>query len=102
MSRAWQQATATWTLYSEALAGLADHLSEAQWQALMAALRTCRGKSPSRASAPPASQREKSPICWPALNVRRSTLTPPTPRMATWVFGRGRSGHYDLSRRELR
>ncbi|WP_042291452.1 KpsF/GutQ family sugar-phosphate isomerase [Citrobacter sedlakii] len=44
MSRAWQQATATWTLYSEALAGLADHLSEAQWQALMAALRACRGK----------------------------------------------------------
>ncbi|HCU0295277.1 TPA: SIS domain-containing protein [Citrobacter sedlakii] len=44
MSRAWHQATATWTLYSEALAGLADHLSEAQWQALMAALRTCRGK----------------------------------------------------------
>lgn len=44
MNRAWQQATATWTLYSEALAGLADHLSEAQWQALMAALRTCRGK----------------------------------------------------------
>ncbi|MDR9890711.1 SIS domain-containing protein [Pseudenterobacter timonensis] len=44
MSSAWQQATATWTLYSEALAGLSDHLSEAQWQALMTELRGCRGK----------------------------------------------------------
>lgn len=44
MSSAWQQATATWTLYSEALAGLADHLNEAHWQALMAELRGCRGK----------------------------------------------------------
>ncbi|CBG89229.1 KpsF/GutQ family sugar-phosphate isomerase [Citrobacter rodentium] len=44
MSSAWQQATATWRLYSEALAGLGEHLSETQWQALMTELRGCRGK----------------------------------------------------------
>lgn len=44
MNSAWQQATATWTLYSDALAGLGNHLNETQWQALMAALRGCRGK----------------------------------------------------------
>ncbi|QMI06122.1 KpsF/GutQ family sugar-phosphate isomerase [Citrobacter sp. RHB25-C09] len=44
MTSAWQQATATWTLYSEALAGLSDHLSEPEWNALMAELRGCTGK----------------------------------------------------------
>jgi len=44
MSSTWQQATATWQLYSAALAGLGEHLSETQWQALMTELRGCRGK----------------------------------------------------------
>ncbi|POT60071.1 phosphosugar isomerase [Citrobacter amalonaticus] len=44
MNPSWQQATRVWQLYSEALAGLEHHLNEAQWQALMAELRGCRGK----------------------------------------------------------
>lgn len=44
MSSPWQQAADTWTLYSEALAGLGQHLSEPVWNALMTELRECRGK----------------------------------------------------------
>ena len=44
MSSPWQQATDTWTLYSEALAGLGQHLSEPVWNALMTELRKCQGK----------------------------------------------------------
>lgn len=44
MSSPWQQATDTWTLYSEALAGLGQHLNEPVWNALMTELRECRGK----------------------------------------------------------
>lgn len=44
MNNTWQQATGTWTLYSEALAGLGQHLTEPLWQALMTELRECRGK----------------------------------------------------------
>ena len=43
MSESWQQARATWQLYSEALAGLGAHIGEARWHALLAALRDCRG-----------------------------------------------------------
>jgi len=44
MSQSWQQATAAWGIYSEALAGLGQHLSEQQWEALLAQLRGCKGK----------------------------------------------------------
>lgn len=44
MSDSWQQARETWLLYSEALAGLDRHLDAGRWQALMAALRDCKGK----------------------------------------------------------
>jgi len=44
MSSSWQQATAAWGIYSEALAGLGQHLSEPQWEALLAELRGCKGK----------------------------------------------------------
>ncbi|WP_054179398.1 KpsF/GutQ family sugar-phosphate isomerase [Trabulsiella odontotermitis] len=44
MTRPWQQATDTWKLYSDALAGLGQHLDEAVWQQLMAELRGCKGK----------------------------------------------------------
>ncbi|KNC88959.1 KpsF/GutQ family sugar-phosphate isomerase [Trabulsiella odontotermitis] len=44
MTSAWQQATGTWTLYSDALAGLGQHLNESVWQSLMAELRGCKGK----------------------------------------------------------
>ncbi|WP_337038587.1 MULTISPECIES: SIS domain-containing protein [Pseudescherichia] len=44
MSSSWQQATAAWDIYSEALAGLGQHLSEPQWEALLAELRGCKGK----------------------------------------------------------
>jgi len=44
MSSSWQQATAAWSIYSEALAGLGQHLSEPQWEALLAELRGCKGK----------------------------------------------------------
>ncbi|RKR63406.1 D-arabinose 5-phosphate isomerase GutQ [Yokenella regensburgei] len=44
MTSAWQQASGTWQLYSEALAGLGQHLSEPLWQSLMAELRGCKGK----------------------------------------------------------
>jgi len=44
MSSSWQQATAAWGIYSEALAGLGQHLSEQQWEALLAQLRGCKGK----------------------------------------------------------
>ncbi|POU02986.1 phosphosugar isomerase [Escherichia sp. ESNIH1] len=44
MSQSWQQAIAAWSIYSEALAGLGQHLSEPQWEALLAELRGCKGK----------------------------------------------------------
>lgn len=44
MSTSWQQASATWQLYSRALAGLNNHLDEQRWQSLMAALCGCKGK----------------------------------------------------------
>jgi len=44
MSPSWQQANTAWGIYSEALAGLGQHLSEAQWEALLAELRGCKGK----------------------------------------------------------
>lgn len=44
MSQSWQQATAAWNIYSEALAGLGQHLSEPQWEALLTELRGCKGK----------------------------------------------------------
>ncbi|EMH4162478.1 SIS domain-containing protein [Pluralibacter gergoviae] len=44
MSTSWQRASATWHLYSRALAGLDNHLDEQCWQSLMAALRGCKGK----------------------------------------------------------
>ena len=44
MSQSWQQATAAWGIYSEALTGLGKHLSEPQWEALLAELRGCKGK----------------------------------------------------------
>ncbi len=44
MSSSWQQATVAWGIYSEALAGLGQHLNEPQWEALLAELRGCKGK----------------------------------------------------------
>ncbi|WP_312926799.1 SIS domain-containing protein [Pseudescherichia sp.] len=44
MSSSWQQATDAWGIYSEALAGLGQHLSEPQWEALLTELRGCKGK----------------------------------------------------------
>lgn len=44
MTSPWQQATDTWALYSEALAGLHQHVREPVWDALMTELRECRGK----------------------------------------------------------
>ncbi|WP_313112662.1 SIS domain-containing protein [Pseudescherichia sp.] len=44
MSQSWQQAIAAWSIYSEALAGLGQHLSEPQWEALLAELRGCKSK----------------------------------------------------------
>ncbi|KFC06658.1 phosphosugar isomerase/binding protein [Trabulsiella guamensis ATCC 49490] len=44
MTSPWQQATDTWKLYSNALAGLGQHLNETVWQQLMAELRGCKGK----------------------------------------------------------
>lgn len=44
MSDSWSQATGVWQLYSEALAGLGQHLTEQTWQSLMSELRDCTGK----------------------------------------------------------
>ncbi|WP_312803401.1 SIS domain-containing protein [Atlantibacter hermannii] len=44
MSSAWDQATGAWHTYSQALTGLGQHLSEAQWENLLAELRGCTGK----------------------------------------------------------
>lgn len=44
MSNSWSQATGVFQLYSEALAGLSQHLTEQTWLALMAELRGCKGK----------------------------------------------------------
>ena len=44
MSDSWAQATGVFQLYSDALAGLGQHLTEPLWQSLMAELRGCRGK----------------------------------------------------------
>lgn len=44
MSSSWQQACAAWQIYSEEMAALNRHLNEMQWQALIEALRGCRGK----------------------------------------------------------
>ncbi|WP_318385239.1 SIS domain-containing protein [Enterobacter sp.] len=44
MSSAWDQATGAWHTYSQALAGLGQHLSEEQWDNLLAELRGCTGK----------------------------------------------------------
>ena len=44
MSNSWSQATGVFQLYSDALAGLGQHLTEPLWQSLMAELRGCRGK----------------------------------------------------------
>lgn len=44
MSSVWQQANDAWQTYSEALAGLGQHLTSAQWDALLGELRGCTGK----------------------------------------------------------
>lgn len=44
MSDSWSQATGVWQLYSKALAGLGQHLTEQTWQSLMTELRDCTGK----------------------------------------------------------
>nr|WP_318380090.1 SIS domain-containing protein [uncultured Enterobacter sp.] len=44
MSSGWQQANDDWQTYSEALAGLGQHLTSAQWDALLGELRGCTGK----------------------------------------------------------
>ncbi|MBV7405138.1 SIS domain-containing protein [Enterobacter sp. ENT03] len=44
MSGSWQQANDAWQTYSEALAGLGQHLTSAQWDALLGELRGCTGK----------------------------------------------------------
>ncbi|MEG0099875.1 MAG: SIS domain-containing protein [Citrobacter sp.] len=44
MSDSWPQANGVWQLYSEALAGLGQHLTEQTWLSLMAELRGCTGK----------------------------------------------------------
>ncbi|MGI3449832.1 SIS domain-containing protein [Citrobacter arsenatis] len=44
MSNSWSQATDVFQLYSDALAGLGQHLTEPVWQSLMAELRGCQGK----------------------------------------------------------
>ena len=44
MNDSWPQASGVFQLYSEALAGLGQHLTEPLWQSLMAELRGCQGK----------------------------------------------------------
>ena len=44
MSNSWSQASGVFQLYSDALAGLGQHLTEPVWQLLMAELRGCQGK----------------------------------------------------------
>ena len=44
MSNSWSQASGVFQLYSDALAGLGQHLTEPVWQSLMAELRGCQGK----------------------------------------------------------
>lgn len=44
MSSAWRQATDAWQIYSDALNGLGQHLSEPLWTSLLAELRGCKGK----------------------------------------------------------
>lgn len=44
MSSGWHQANDAWQTYSEALAGLGQHLTSAQWDALLGELRGCTGK----------------------------------------------------------
>lgn len=44
MNSAWRQANEAWQTYSDALAGLSQHLTAEQWDALLAELRGCTGK----------------------------------------------------------
>ena len=44
MNDSWSQASGVWQLYSDALAGLREHLTEQTWLSLMAELRDCTGK----------------------------------------------------------
>ncbi|WP_318376231.1 SIS domain-containing protein [Enterobacter sp.] len=44
MNGAWRQANEAWQTYSDALAGLGQHLTAEQWDALLAELRGCTGK----------------------------------------------------------
>lgn len=44
MSNSRSQASGVFQLYSDALAGLGQHLTEPVWQSLMAELRGCQGK----------------------------------------------------------
>ncbi|VEB95813.1 Arabinose 5-phosphate isomerase KpsF [Cedecea lapagei] len=44
MSESWQQAVDAWATCSRELAALEHHLDEAQWLALLAELRNCKGK----------------------------------------------------------
>ncbi|WJD49349.1 KpsF/GutQ family sugar-phosphate isomerase [Enterobacter sp. PGRG2] len=44
MNSAWRQANEAWQTYSDALAGLGQHLTAEQWDALLAELRGCTGK----------------------------------------------------------
>lgn len=41
MSNSWSQATGVFQIYSDALAGLGQHLTEPVWLSLMAELRGC-------------------------------------------------------------
>lgn len=44
MNSAWRQANEAWQTYSDALAGLGQHLTAEQWDALLGELRGCKGK----------------------------------------------------------
>lgn len=101
MSDSWSRATGVWQLYSEALAGLGQHLTEQTRQSLMTELRDCTGKLSSPASVRPALPHVKWRICWPASNARQFTSMPPTPLMATRVYAQT-IGDYAVARREFR
>jgi hypothetical protein len=86
MSDSWSQATGVWQLYSEALAGLGQHLTEQTWQSFMTELRDCTGKIVVTGVGTSGIAARKVAHCWPASNARQFTSMPPTPLMATWVF----------------
>lgn len=102
MSDSWSRATGVWQLYSEALAGLGQHLTEQTWQSLMSELRDCTGKIVVTGVGTSGIAARKVAHMLACVERPAIYLNATDAAHGDWVFTRRRSGDYAVARREFR